>query len=84
MDEAARVDAARCARSAASGAIALVEHRLPQQPGDADARRAGPGQDEALLGQAPRPVPARPASTPATTTAAVPWMSSLKLGTRSR
>ena len=60
---------------------ARVEHREPQQPRDADPRRAGPDEHDPGVGQRPAGG-AQPASTPATTTAAVPWMSSLNDGTR--
>ena len=67
---------------AASG-MPVLEHRETEQARDADARRARPDEHDTRVGEA-RPEPRKPASTPATTTAAVPWMSSLKDGTRSR
>ena len=54
----------------------------PQQPRDPDARRAGAGQHDPRRRRASRPVARSAARTPATTTAAVPWMSSLNDGTR--
>ena len=61
-----------------------LEHRQAEQPGDADPGRARADQHDPRVGERPRRSPAAPASTPATTTAAVPWMSSLNDGTRSR
>ena len=62
---------------------AAFEHRHPEQAGDADAGRAGAIEDDALLGERGARC-RRPARRPPTTTAAVPWMSSLKEGTTSR
>ena len=53
-----------------------------QKGGDADRRPTGADEHEAVGGEAPRS--RRAASRPARTTAPVPWMSSLKLGSRCR
>ena len=61
---------------------ALGEHRGPDRAGDARPGGARPEEDEAL--RAPRRPERSAARMPARTTAAVPWMSSLKLGRRWR
>ena len=59
-------------------------HRRSGEPGDADTRRPGAHEHEPLRRQGRRPTRRSEARMPAIATPAVPWMSSLKLGRRSR
>ena len=68
---------------ASSSAAPSRAHRGRDEVGDADPGRARAEEHEALSGQ--RFARARSAARmPPSTTAAVPWMSSLKLGSRCR
>ena len=62
----------------------LLLHRGDEQVDDADARRTGAKHGDGLLGLSGMPVALTAASRVAVVTAAVPWMSSLKVQRRLR
>ena len=83
VDEPARIDQRRAPASGGLGHPG-IEHRQPEQPGDADPGGARAGQHDPGRRRGPCPARAGRRARPPTTTAAVPWMSSLNDGTRSR